>query len=196
MCHKRQLFGAALLLCLVLAAAAACAETKVFVRVDYTGTVQGDAPEARVCLAAPLDKNEPYREYGTRYDLSWLTFASENTVYKYGRMGSSVVWMLPVSARNGDVVLYLDLSEVSGLRSVNEYTYNEDGDIATQSQKVFDKTDTCVLSILLKYSYDEDDYDDNGNWTRSTVELVYWEKDGGTQTSSLVQTRKISYWDD
>ncbi len=87
-------------------------------------------------------------------------------------------------------------NEVSGLRSVNEYTYNEDGDIATQSQKVFDKTDTCVLSILLKYSYDEDDYDDNGNWTRSTVELVYWEKDGGTQTSSLVQTRKISYWDD
>ena len=88
------------------------------------------------------------------------------------------------------------INPATGIRSVNEYRYNTSFEISQQSQKVFDKTDTCVLSILLKYSYDEDDYDDNGNWTRSTVELVYWEKDGGTQTSSLVQTRKISYWED
>ena len=84
----------------------------------------------------------------------------------------------------------------SGLRSVNEYTYNDDDEILSQSQKVFDKQDKCILSILLKYTYGEDDYDDNGNWTRATVELVYWEKDTGTQTSKLTQTRKISYWED
>jgi hypothetical protein len=84
----------------------------------------------------------------------------------------------------------------SGLRSINEYTYNDDDEILSQSQKVFDKQDKCILSILLKYTYGEDDYDDNGNWTRATVELVYWEKDTGTQTSKLTQTRKISYWED
>lgn len=87
-------------------------------------------------------------------------------------------------------------NEDSGLRSVNEYTYNDDDELLSQSQKVFDKQDNCILSILLKYAYDENDYDDNGNWTRATVELVYWEKQSGTQKSTLTQTRKISYWED
>lgn len=84
----------------------------------------------------------------------------------------------------------------TGIRSVVEYTYNDDDEIATQSQKVFDGEDNCVLSILLTYTYGEDDYDDNGNWTRATVELVYWEQGSGTQTSTLTQTRRISYWED
>jgi len=88
------------------------------------------------------------------------------------------------------------VNKESGLRSVNEYTYNDDDELVTQSQKVFDKQSSCILSILLKYAYDEDNYDDNGNWTSATVELVYWEKNTGTQTSTLTQTRKISYWED
>ena len=87
-------------------------------------------------------------------------------------------------------------NEATGIRSVNEYTYSDDGEIESQSQKVFNKENTLVLSILLKYTYDEDDYDDNGNWTHATVELVYWEKQTGTQSSTLTQTRRISYWDE
>lgn len=80
------------------------------------------------------------------------------------------------------------------VRSVNEYTYNDDGEIKTQSQKVFDKNNECVLSINMKNNYT--DHDDEGNWTRNEVKLMYWEKGRQARNMNVVQTRTISYWED
>jgi len=78
------------------------------------------------------------------------------------------------------------------VRSVNEYTYNDDGEIKTQSQKVFDKTNECVLSINMKNDYT--DHDDEGNWTKNELKLMYWEKGRQAQNMNVTQTRTISYW--
>ena len=102
------------LLCLALAGGIARAENEVTIRVTYTGSQTGDEPGVRVYLGTPLTENRPYAEYGTQYERGWLTFVSENTVYRYGMQGSSVVWMLPVSAKRGDVELYLDFAEGLG----------------------------------------------------------------------------------
>ena len=80
------------------------------------------------------------------------------------------------------------------VRSVNEYTYNDDGEIKTQSQKVFDKTNECILSINMKNDYT--DHDDEGNWTKNELKLMYWEKGRQAQNMNVVQTRTISYWED
>ena len=80
------------------------------------------------------------------------------------------------------------------VRSVNEYTYNDDGEIKTQSQKVFDKNNECVLSINMKNNYT--DHDDEGNWTRNEVKLMYWEKGRQARNMNVVQTRTISYWEE
>ena len=80
------------------------------------------------------------------------------------------------------------------VRSVNEYTYNDDGEIKTQSQKVFDKTNECILSINMKNDYT--DHDDEGNWTKNEVKLMYWEKGRQARNMNVVQTRTISYWED
>ena len=82
----------------------------------------------------------------------------------------------------------------SGIRSVNEYKYNDDDEISTQTQKVFDKENECILSITMKNNYK--DYDDNDNWTRNALTLTYWEKGERAQTVKVEQTRTISYWDD
>jgi hypothetical protein len=74
---------------------------------------------------------------------------------------------------------------------VNEYTYNDDGEIKTQSQKVFDKTNECILSINMKNEYT--DHDDEGNWTRNELKLMYWEKGRQARNMNVVQTRTISY---
>ena len=80
------------------------------------------------------------------------------------------------------------------VKSVNEYTYNDDGEIKTQSQKVFDKTNECILSINMKNDYT--DHDDEGNWTKNEVKLMYWEKGRQAQNMNVVQTRTISYWEE
>lgn len=80
------------------------------------------------------------------------------------------------------------------VRSVNEYTYNDDGEIKTQSQKVFDKNNECILSINMKNNYT--DHDDEGNWTRNEVKLMYWEKGRQARNMNVVQTRTISYWEE
>ena len=80
------------------------------------------------------------------------------------------------------------------VKSVNEYTYNDDGEIKTQSQKVFDKTNECILSINMKNDYT--DHDDEGNWTKNEVKLMYWEKGRQARNMNVVQTRTISYWED
>lgn len=81
-----------------------------------------------------------------------------------------------------------------GIRSVNEYTYDEDENIVSQSQKVFDRTGQCVMSINLQNEFLA--YDDNGNWTRNSLKLIYWDKDSGTQQSTAIQKRTITYWED
>ena len=82
----------------------------------------------------------------------------------------------------------------SGIKSVNEYKYNGDNEISQQSQKVFNKENECVLSITMKNNYEE--HDDNGNWTKNTLSLTYWEKDQRAQMATVHQTRTISYWDE
>lgn len=81
-----------------------------------------------------------------------------------------------------------------GIRYVNEYTYDEDENIIKQSQKVFDRSGQCVMSINLQNEFLE--YDDNGNWTRNSLKLIYWDKDSGTQQNTAIQKRTISYWED
>ena len=82
----------------------------------------------------------------------------------------------------------------SGIRSVNEYKYNGDHEITQQSQKVFNKENECVMSINMKHNIEE--RDDNGNWTKNTLTLTYWEKDQRAQIATVHQTRTISYWDE
>jgi len=38
--------------------------------------------------------------------------------------------------------------------------------------------------------------DDNGNWTKNTLNLTYWETGQRAQTMKVDQTRTISYWDE
>ena len=81
-----------------------------------------------------------------------------------------------------------------GIRSINEYTYNDDDEIKQQTQKVFDKTNECILSITMKNNYTA--HDDEGNWTTNELKLMYWEKNRQPQNMSVVQTRTISYWEE
>jgi len=80
------------------------------------------------------------------------------------------------------------------VKSVNEYTYNDDDEIKTQSQKVFDKTNECILSINMRNDYT--DHDEEGNWTRNETKLMYWEKGHQARNMNVVQTRTISYWEE
>ena len=82
----------------------------------------------------------------------------------------------------------------AGIRYVNEYTYDDDENVVRQSQKVFDRSGQCVMSINLQNDYQE--FDDNGNWTRNSLKLTYWDKESGTQQNTAVQKRTISYWDE
>ena len=86
------------------------------------------------------------------------------------------------------------VNAATGIRSVNEYKYNGDNEITQQSQKVFNDKNECVMSITMKNSIEE--RDDNGNWTRNTLSLTYWEKDQRAQMATVHQTRTISYWDE
>jgi hypothetical protein len=39
-------------------------------------------------------------------------------------------------------------------------------------------------------------HDDEGNWTKNELKLMYWEKDQQPQNMHVTQTRTISYWED
>ena len=82
----------------------------------------------------------------------------------------------------------------SGLKVINEYKYNDDGEMTQQSKKVFDKQNECIMSINMKNSIEE--RDDNGNWIKNELTLTYWEKGQRPQTMKVNQTRTISYWDE
>ena len=144
------------LLCLALAGGIARAENEVTIRVAYTGSQTGDEPGVRVYLGTPLTENRPYAEYGTQYERGWLNFVSENTVYRYGMQGSSVVWMLPVSAKRGDVELYLDFAEGLGIRAA----YLGDQALSADHPVTAKLTDTLAFKLA------------NGK-RRSTVRLIF-----------------------
>lgn len=85
-------------------------------------------------------------------------------------------------------------NEKAAIRYVNEYIYNEKDEILNQTQKVFDKQNECVMSINMRNEYVA--HDDEGNWTRNNLNIVYWEKGQQSQSTNVVQTRQIRYWDD
>ncbi len=81
----------------------------------------------------------------------------------------------------------------SSITYVNEYTYNGQGDIATQHQKVYDANKECILSITMHNNYLT--RDDEGNWTSNSLSLSYWEKGQQTQQTTVLQKRTLTYWE-
>ena len=76
---------------------------------------------------------------------------------------------------------------------VNEYNYNEQGDIASQHQKVYDKNKECILTITMRNNYLT--RDQQGNWTSNSLSLSYWEKGQQSQQTTVLQKRTITYWE-
>ena len=85
-------------------------------------------------------------------------------------------------------------NQAASITYINEYIYNDDDEILNLSQKVFDETNECVMSINMRNNYEA--HDDTGNWTRNALNIVYWEKDAPSQSTNVVQTRTIRYWDE
>ncbi len=85
-------------------------------------------------------------------------------------------------------------NDVAGISYINEYTYDEHDEIINESQKVLDGSGDCLMSVNMRNNYDT--HDEEGNWTRNQLTIVYWEKDSQSQTSHVTQTRKITYWDE
>ena len=86
------------------------------------------------------------------------------------------------------------VNSAEGIRSINEYTYNNNDEIKQQTQKVFDKNNECIVSITMKNNYTA--HDDEGNWTQNELKLMYWEKNRQPQNMTVTQTRNISYWEE
>lgn len=85
------------------------------------------------------------------------------------------------------------VNESAGISYINEYTYNEQDEILAQQQKVFDKTDQCIMTINMRNNYMT--RDDNGNWTSNSLNLTYWEKGSKTQQVTVLQKRTLTYWE-
>ncbi len=84
-------------------------------------------------------------------------------------------------------------NKTAEIRYVNEYTYNDQDEIMSQNQKVYDKTGECVMTINMHNSYlTRDDY---GNWTSNSLSLSYWEKDTQSQQTTVLQKRVLEYWE-
>ena len=85
------------------------------------------------------------------------------------------------------------INKTANIRYVNEYTYNDQGEIMSQNQKVFDKTDTCIMTINMHNDYmTRDDY---GNWTSNSLTLSYWEEGSQSQQVVVLQKRVLEYWE-
>ena len=84
-------------------------------------------------------------------------------------------------------------NEQAGIRYINEYTYNSDGEIMSESQKVYDQKGECLMTINMHNSYMT--RDDNGNWTTNSLTLSYWEKGGQSQQTTVLQKRTLAYWE-
>ena len=81
----------------------------------------------------------------------------------------------------------------AGIRYTHDYTYNEQDEVLTQNQKVYDKKGECVMTLNIRNDYLT--RDDNDNWTTNSLTITYWEKGSTTQQSTAIQKRTISYWD-
>ena len=81
---------------------------------------------------------------------------------------------------------------VAGISYVHEYTYNADGELQSETQKVW-QNEECVLSITLYNSYLT--RDKQGNWTTNSLQLSYWEKGTQSQRTTVLQKRTIAYWE-
>ena len=84
-------------------------------------------------------------------------------------------------------------NEQAGIIYINDYTYNENDEIASQSQKVF-KEDECVLTINMHNNYLT--RDKQGNWTSNSLSLSYWEKGSQSQQTTVLQKRTLVYWEE
>ena len=84
-------------------------------------------------------------------------------------------------------------NEEAGISYVNSYTYNDQDEVLTQHQKVFDKNGECIMTINMNNSYIT--RDDNGNWTSNSLSLTYWEKGSPTQHTTVLQRRTLTYWE-
>jgi len=84
-------------------------------------------------------------------------------------------------------------NEQAGISYINDYTYNDQDEVLTQNQKVFDKSNECIMTINMRNNYLT--RDDNGNWTSNTLTLTYWEKGNETQRVSVLQRRTLTYWE-
>lgn len=85
-------------------------------------------------------------------------------------------------------------NQAAKITYINEYIYNDDDEILNQSQKVYDEKNDCLMSVNMRNNYEE--HDDEGNWTRNSLNIVYWEKDSQSQSTNVIQMRKIRYWDE
>ncbi len=81
----------------------------------------------------------------------------------------------------------------AGISYINEYTYNPQGEIVSQSQKVYDKNKECILTINMRNNYLT--RDDEGNWTTNSLTLSYWEKGQQSQQTTVLQKRTLTYWE-
>lgn len=84
-------------------------------------------------------------------------------------------------------------NETAGIRYVNDYTYNDQDEILTQQQKVYDKNMECIMTINMRNNYIT--RDDNGNWSSNSMNLTYWEKGNKTQQVTVLQKRTLTYWE-
>ncbi|MCR5366664.1 MAG: hypothetical protein K6E67_11065 [Prevotella sp.] len=84
-------------------------------------------------------------------------------------------------------------NEEAGISYVNSYTYNDQDEVLSQHQKVFDKNGECIMTINMTNNYIT--RDDNGNWTSNSLTLTYWEKGSATQNTTVLQRRTLSYWE-
>ena len=84
-------------------------------------------------------------------------------------------------------------NEEAGISYVNSYTYNDQDEVLTQHQKVFDKNGECIMTINMSNNYIT--RDDNGNWTSNSLSLTYWEKGSATQNTTVLQRRTLTYWE-
>ena len=84
-------------------------------------------------------------------------------------------------------------NQEAGIRYIHEYTYNENDEIASQSQKVF-MDEECVLTLNMHNNYMT--RDDQGNWTTNSLSLSYWEKGSQSQQTTVLQKRTLAYWEE
>ena len=85
------------------------------------------------------------------------------------------------------------INDTAAIKYINEYTYNERDEIASQNQKVF-KGDECVMTINMHNDYMT--RDEQGNWTTNSLSLSYWEKGSQSQQTTVLQKRTLVYWEE